>query len=84
MTKQEAVGRIYRWAFNTLNARKTSIMELLCARKIAAIYEASDQYDQAYDAIEKQILEWHRERREGVERVLAHIEPMMKIDAVAV
>lgn len=83
MTKQESAKRIYNWAFNTLGNKKSGCIAMLCAKELSAIYEAGSDYEATYDAIERQLAEWRRERRPGVEAVLRVIEPMLTTDETA-
>jgi hypothetical protein len=52
LTPSDSVQRAYRWAFNTLNERKSGIMHLYCAKQIALIVESGgDKYEDAYGKI---------------------------------
>lgn len=68
---------------NTLGNKKSGCIELFCAKTLANIYEAGQDYDAVYDAMESQYLAWRKERRNGWERVLVVIERMLTVETRA-
>ena len=83
MTKQDSAKRIYAWAFNVNGNRKSGCIELLCAKKLSSIYEASTDYDAAYDEMLAQWSAWRKERRQGWEHVLGTLERMLTMGETA-
>lgn len=65
MTPSDAVQNAYRWALDTSANKKSSIMELYCARQVQMAVENNPGHAAEFEAIRMLLMEWRRRQRKG-------------------
>jgi hypothetical protein len=85
MTPSSAIQKVYSWSLDTSANKKSSIMQLYCARQCQMVIDSNESYEDRLEKLKGLLREWARRVRsgsgcQGLKNSLRSVARMMAID----